>query len=82
MKGLALGLSLSIAFILGCAVAPFIVPRMSAQQQTDGIQRWEYTCPALARTGRQHGPAANELGAQGWEFSHMASHYYCFKRPL
>ncbi len=83
MKGFALGLSLSIAFILGCAAAPLIVPRMSAQQQAAGVQRWEYTCPLPQRQGGDdHAAAATQLGEQGWEYSHNGWNVMCFKRPL
>ena len=87
MKGFALGLSLSIAFILGCAAAPLIVPRMSAQQQAAGIQRWEYQCMVVGgaterRTVANVTERANEMGAEGWEAWLYDPDYLCFKRPL
>jgi len=80
MKGLALGLSLSVAFILGCLAAPFLVPRLSAQHPTN--VRWEHYCETFSRLG-----SLNEFlqarGQQGWE---LATDYpggrTCVKRPL
>ena len=82
MKGFALGLSLSIAFILGCAAAPFVVPRMSAQQQAAGVQRWEYAC-LNQRSYQADVGQLNEMGAQGWEMApSRGTSEFCFKRPL
>lgn len=81
MKGFALGLSLSIAFILGCAAAPLIVPRMSAQQQAAGIQRWEYECVGHA-ANRGVNAEVTAMGQQGWEAVSFIGGVTCFKRPL
>ena len=88
MRGFSLGLSLSIAFILGCVSAPLIVPPLSAQQVAQGVQRWEYACrptsmetmPAIDLAVTQF----NTLGAEGWElvFAAPRSVVACFKRPL
>ena len=77
MRGFWLGLSLALAFIVGCVAAPFIVPPLSAQQQ--GVQRWEY----YSLHPNANLAALNEAGQQGWEFvgtSHTG--YYVLKRPL
>ena len=63
MRGFWLGLSLSVAFILGCVSAPMIVPQTRAQQEAT---RWVYLCfGAEAATEVQE--RANEVGARGWE---------------
>ncbi len=80
MKGFALGLSLSIAFILGCAAAPLIVPRMSAQQQAAGVQRWDYKCDEVR--WRRATETLQEFGQEGWELVTSEQGTYCFKRPL
>ncbi len=83
MKGLALGLSLSVAFILGCAAAPIIVPRMSAQEPVG--QRWAHLC-LQARSAEQLTALANQAGAQGWEMVGVgatdSTTEACFKHPL
>ena len=82
MKGFALGLSLSIAFILGCAAAPLIVPRLSAQQQATGVQRWEYVCITQRRAAADI-DELNRYGAAGWELAPSRGNIeFCFKRPL
>ena len=90
MKGFALGLSLSIAFIVGCMAAPMVtgrsnaqVPPRTAQQMADGILRWQYTC-YLDRARRPDIVRLNEYGAEGWELTGGRSTVaeFCFKRPL
>jgi hypothetical protein len=84
MKGFALGLSLSLAFVLGCVAAPVLVPRLDAQPAT-GAPRWEMQCIEYRRLG-----AVNELtrigdqaGANGWEPAWVMENLAiaCFKRP-
>lgn len=80
MKGFALGLSLSLAFILGCLAAPFLVPRLSAQNPANA--RWEYYCEDFARLG-----SLNEFlrarGQQGWELAtDYPNNRTCVKRRL
>lgn len=85
MKGFALGLSLSIAFILGCVSAPLVSPSVSAQQEPlrEGLTRWEYTCFDNP-TGGPNVQRLNELGSQGWEMtpSRGRGAEFCFKRPI
>jgi len=82
MKGFALGLSLSLAFILGCVSAPLIVPRLSAQNPPN-TTRWEYVCQEVAggfsalRTMQAY---LNEHGAEGWEAVSVHP-FTCMKRP-
>jgi hypothetical protein len=96
MRGFVVGLSISVAFILGCVAAPLVVPPLSAQQTEQGVQRWEYVCMDLLAGGggtgakaRQATEGFNRLGAEGWEFvgppaggSGWHSSVSCFKRPL
>ena len=79
MKGFALGLSLSVAFILGCVVAPFLVPRLSAQHPTN--VRWEHYCEHFARMGSLN-EFVRERGQQGWELVTYSEGVTCVKRPL
>jgi len=90
MKGFALGLSLSLAFILGCVAAPALVPHLdaqptSAQPAPPNAPRWEMQCAdyehmnsaaSLTRLGDQ-------AGANGWELAWVVENraVVCFKRP-
>lgn len=83
-SGFILGLSLSAAYILGCATAQ-VVPGATAQPAAGG-QRWSYQCTdgynADTITER-----ANALGSQGWEMvgglgSERVPGLWCFKRPM
>jgi hypothetical protein len=72
-----------ISFAVGCAVAPFIVPPLSAQQQN--VQRWEYMCfEALVADDIER--VADRAGREGWEMVAAGGHErggtWCFKRPL
>lgn len=83
MKGFALGLSISLAFILGCVSAPLIVPRLSAQNPPS-TTRWEYVCEWM-RGIEAHREFLNRSGAEGWELASQTSHpepMVCLKRPL
>lgn len=80
-------LSLSGAFILGCAAAAFVVPPARAGMNP---QKWEYKCFEEGNEEKLN-QKANEMGAQGWEMSsaagaaRTATHLellWCFKRPL
>jgi hypothetical protein len=48
---------------IGCAGAPLVVPRASAQQAAR-LTKWEYYC-----IDTMHAPALNQYGAQGWELA-------------
>lgn len=75
-------LGLFVAFVLGCASAPLVVPALSAQAVAAGAVRWEYTC-YTDRGGRVNVDQLNEYGAQGWEMAgnRDAGATICFKRP-
>ncbi len=85
MKQFVLGLSVSVAFVVGCVTATVAqstaVPEANAAAA--GGQRWEYICRqpggGLQRQFDKIAAEMNEFGAQGWE---AISHDYCFKRPL
>ena len=85
MRGFILGLSLSLAFILGCLAAPFLVPRLSAQPPVPGaMQRWEYKAIDIGAVRESRTTAnLNEQGADGWERVHVhrESGRGYFKRP-
>lgn len=83
MKGFALGLSISLAFILGCVSAPLIVPRLSAQNPPN-TTRWEYHCENISGGFGALGNMREfleEYGAEGWELVTIDP-YACMKRPL
>lgn len=80
MNGFALGLSLSLAFILGCVSAPLLIPRLSAQNPPD-VTRWEYICDTASTMGRLQ-TYLNESGAEGWELASHVQNRVCLKRPL
>ncbi len=85
MRGFLLGLSLSVAFVLGCVAAPLIVPPLSAQQAAAGVQRWENMCADVDSSSQS---AINDVlarfGSEGWELVNgdRGRQNYCFKRPL
>jgi hypothetical protein len=81
MRGFWLGLSLSVAFVLGCATARLVVPPANAQ----ATARWEHLC-VEAGTLERATAKSNEVGAQGWEMSGAVNYedrhmVLCFKRP-
>src|SRR5690606_20815931 len=83
MKGFALGLSLSLAFILGCVSAPLIIPRLSAQNPPS-TTRWEYLCEWV-RGIEEHRALLDRSGAEGWELASQTGYpqpMVCLKRPL
>lgn len=84
MSGLILGLSLSAAYILGCATSQ-VVPGATAQPPPPGVQTWAYECTDGYNAGTIT-ERANALGAQGWEMvaavgSERVRGLWCFKRP-
>lgn len=72
---------------LGCAAAPLVVPKASAQQAA-ALTKWEYSC-----ADTPDDTALTKFGAEGWELATVephdrqvggttiASSRYCFKRP-
>jgi len=79
MKGFALGLSISLAFILGCVSAPLIVPRLSAQNPPN-TPRWENYCDTAGTRGSMRELLAR-TGPEGWELAAVDGALFCFKRP-
>jgi hypothetical protein len=82
MRGFWIGLSISVAFIVGCATARLVVPPVSAQSTT----RWQYHCVETDEA-EDIAAAANQLGAQGWELASgaadgQAHQIWCFKSAL
>jgi hypothetical protein len=83
MRGFALGLSFSIAFIIGCMARPYVVPPARANQQ---VQKWEYFC-FIEGGELDVQRKANKAGKRGWEMASVAAASnavgnWCFKRPL
>jgi len=84
MRGFALGLSLSVAFAIGCVSASVIQPSAGAQPPP-GTLRWSYVCSerddhvALQRWMNEMG----ELGFEGMGVGAERDGYVaCMKRPL
>ncbi len=71
MKGFALGLSLSIAFVLGCVSSPLVT--RDARAQEDGgevvpahVPRWQHFY-YLDQPPRYDLDRLNDLGGRGWQ---------------
>lgn len=80
LSAFLLGLSFAAVYVLGCATAPMIEPRASAQEAPPGVQRWEYL---KINHGWDGGRWASEAGAQGWELvQYGPGDQQVFKRPL
>lgn len=84
MRQFLLGLSLSIAFILGCVTAQH-VPGLAAVPSASAYagQQWEYTCeksPTLLINDK-FTSFLNERGGAGWELLPVTlGDSLCFKR--
>ncbi|MGC4063055.1 MAG: hypothetical protein QM784_00065 [Polyangiaceae bacterium] len=86
MKGFLLGLSISLAFIVGCVAGAtrFVLPEANASYVVE--QRWAYFC---FREGDSEGinRKANAAGARGWELVAASSDasggdpIWCFRQP-
>lgn len=79
LSAFLLGLSFAAVYVLGCATARMIEPRVFAQEAPPGVQRWEYL---RIEHGWDAGRWANEAGAQGWELVAIGPGLQTFKRPL
>lgn len=84
-KPFVLGLSLAVAYVVGCATARVAPTPMAVAQAPVGMSRWEYFCTDgyNADTIMQR---ANQAGAEGWEMvggvgSTRVPGLWCFKRP-
>lgn len=87
MKGFLLGLSVSLAFIVGCIAGSSraVVPPAKASYVVE--QRWEYFCFAEDRADKVN-ERANAAGARGWELVAAAAPasgegdpVWCFRLP-
>jgi len=85
MRGFLIGLSISLAFIVGCAVSStrYGVPKAQAQAVVE--QRWSYFCFEAASVDDVNFKA-NAAGMRGWELvaSNTASSgqmVWCFRQP-
>jgi hypothetical protein len=91
MKPFLLGLSISVAFILGCVAAQHVPELAVPSAAAYTGPRWEYTCQLgpkfVANPGKNHEALSqllNELGADGWELTPVPTSdraFLCFKRP-
>jgi hypothetical protein len=89
-----MGLSLSAAYILGCATGeavsnagtqePVAAAAEAPAVAPSGAQRWAYQCTE-GRNTRTINDRANTLGAEGWEMvgaGVAGVGIWCFKRPV
>ncbi len=90
MKGLLVGLSLSLAFIGGAFFSDGILPVAHAQKRMvqQRLTQWEYACFKNDYQGWRPDPVLsshlNKHAKQGWLFSHhegAPQEFVCFKRP-
>ena len=86
MKRVLLGLCVSAAFIVGCAVGASRYVASPAYAQPPGASRWEYTCFQEYDVEDLQAYAAR-LGSEFWELAGVGAHggggepIWCFKRP-
>ncbi len=98
MRNLVLGLSLSVAFIIGCLAGPAIRPRVvpparaakapPAAKPAKAMSKWEYACFQVGPYPKEINRWGNKAGLSGWEM--ISSAYtgknrqtiWCFKRQL
>lgn len=85
MRGFLVGLSISLAFILGCVAASteLVVPRAEAAYVQE--QRWAYFCFA-GNSADDVQFKANAAGMRGWEMVTAATNgegtpIWCFRQP-
>lgn len=85
MRGFLLGLSLSLAFIVGCVTGQsrYGVPRAEAAAVVE--QRWSYFCFEASTVDDVHFKA-NAAGLRGWEMVSSSTNndgqiIWCFRQP-
>lgn len=88
MRNLVLGLSLSVAFIIGClagpAIRPTVVPPVKAAnapkaaKPATAVPKWEYACFQVGPYPKEINRWGNKAGLSGWEM--VSSAYIGFKR--
>jgi hypothetical protein len=64
MRGFALGLSLSVAFIIGCLAGPHLTPSADAQA---GATTYQYACVEGSSSDRRLNEIVNAQGRRGRE---------------
>jgi hypothetical protein len=85
MRGFLVGLSISLAFIVGCAVSSTRYGLQKAQAEPVVEQRWSYFC-FNAADADDVSFKANAAGMRGWEMvaSNTNSNgqaVWCFRQP-
>lgn len=86
MRGLFIGLAVSVAFITGCLVGTLRLAVSPAQASHPVEQRWAYFCFQEASIDDIN-YKANAAGARGWELTSAASTkngtetVWCFRQP-
>lgn len=87
MRGFLLGLSVSVAFVVGCVAGAsrFVLPRADAAYVVE--QRWAYFCFEESNV-EEVTYKANAAGARGWELVAAAPErdgggdsIWCFRQP-
>ena len=85
MRGFLIGLSVSLAFIVGCVAGSsrYGVPRAEAAAVVE--QRWSYFCFDAATTDDVNFKA-NAAGLRGWDLvtsstNSSGSTVWCFRQP-
>jgi len=85
MRGFLLGLSISVAFIVGCVsgASRYGVPRAEAAAVVE--QRWSYFCFEASTVDDVHFKA-NAAGLRGWEMVSSSTNgngqiIWCFRQP-
>ncbi|HEY3235049.1 MAG TPA: hypothetical protein VGJ84_10035 [Polyangiaceae bacterium] len=88
MRGFLIGLSVSVAFIIGCVAGAsrFVLPPAEAAYVVE--QRWAYFC-FQESDADELGVKANAAGARGWELVAATTSksggdgkaVWCFRQP-
>ncbi len=86
MRGFLIGLSISLAFIVGCVASStrYGVPKAEAAAVVE--QRWSYFCFEAANVDDVNFKA-NAAGMRGWELSAATTNpgheqmVWCFRQP-
>lgn len=78
MRAFLLGLSISIAFIVGCLAGQVITPSAQAEP---GATRWEHVCEQFMSLYKVQ-EWLNEQGARGFEVAAAGQNAWCMKRAV
>jgi hypothetical protein len=85
MRGFLIGMSISLAFIVGCVASSgrYGVPRAEAAAVVE--QRWSYFCFEASTVDDVH-YKANAAGMRGWEMVSSSPNangqiIWCFRQP-